>query len=178
MWIVSWDSFLMKNDVTSIDNDTREKKNKIVSFHLFLWKIATLYTGDDHWKNGFNDKRRYGCVSVNQFSSLTGKKNTGLRQWPLILLLFTRKASSTFSVEKEENIQILIQPGKWMCFCFFCLLLQFYALDHWKILDSTTTLIITITNAKIISSKKIISDKSKTNLYNSIFKRSPKYHWK
>ena len=33
-------------------------------------------------------------------------------------------------------------------------------------------------NPKIISSKKIISDKSNTNLYNSIFKRSPKYHWK
>ena len=29
-------------------------------------------------------------------------------------------------------------------------------------------------NPKIISPKKIITDKSKTNLYNSIFKRSPK----
>ena len=62
----------------------------LVSFHLFLWKIVTLYTWDDHWKppqkkkkkkrddhwkNGFNDKRRYGCVSANQFSSLTGKKS-------------------------------------------------------------------------------------------------------
>ena len=117
-------------DVASIDNDTREKKNKIV-FHLFLWKIATLYTWDRHWKNGLNNKRRYGCVSVYQFSSLTQERK--IQVWDTdrwFWLLFTRKASSTFSVEKEENIQILIQPGRWACFCFFA----FYCNSmHWTI---------------------------------------------
>ena len=132
-------------DVASIDNDTREKKNKIVSFHIFLWKIATLYTWDDHWKNGFNDKRRYGCVSVNQFSSLTGKKNTGLRQWPLILASLHAESIFHFLSRKRRKYPNTDTTGQVSVFLFFCLLLQHYALDHWKILDSTTTLILTIT---------------------------------
>ena len=132
-------------DVASIDNDTREKKNKIVSFHLFLWKIATLYTWDDHWKNGFNDKRRYGCVSVNQFSSLTGKKNTGLRQLSLILASLHAESIFHFLSQKRRKYPNTDTTGQVSVFLFFCLLLQLYALDHWKILDSTTTLILTIT---------------------------------
>ena len=132
-------------DVASIDNDTREKKNKIVSFHIFLWKIATLYTWDDHWKNGFNDKRRYGCVSVNQFSSLTGKKNTGLRQWPLILASLHAESIFHFLSRKRRKYPNTDKTGQVSVFLFFCLLLQLYALDHWKFLDSTTTLILIIT---------------------------------
>ena len=132
-------------DVASIDNDTWENKNKIVSSHLFLWKIATRYTWDDHWKNGFNDKRRYEWVSVNQFSSLTGKKNTGLRQWPLILASLHAESIFPFLCRKRIKYPNTDTTGRWMCFCFFCFLLQLYALDHWKILDSTTTLILTIT---------------------------------
>ena len=132
-------------DVASIDNDTREKKNKIVSFHLFLWKIATTYTWDDRWKNGFNDKRRYGCVSVNQFSSLTGKKNTGLRRWPLILASLQAESIFHFLSRKRRKYPNTDTTGQVSVFLFFCLLLQLYALDHWQILDSTTTLILTIT---------------------------------
>ena len=132
-------------DVASIDNDTREKKNKIVSFHLFLWKIATLYTWDDRWKNGFNDMRRYGCVSVNQFSSLTGKKNTGLRRWPLILASLHAESIFHFLSRKRRKYPNTDTTGQVSVFLFFCLLLQLYALDHWQILDSTTTLILTVT---------------------------------
>ena len=132
-------------DVASIDNDTRERKNKIASFHLFLWKIAIQYTWDDRWKNGFNDKRRYGCVSVNQFSSLTGKKNTGLRQWPLILSFLHAESIFHFLSRKRRKCPNTDTTGQVSVFLFFCLLLQLYALDHWKILDSTTMLILTIT---------------------------------
>ena len=136
---------IVDTDVASIDNDTQEKKNKIVSFHLFPWKIATLYTWDDHWKNGFDDKRRYGCVSVNQFSSLTGKKNTGLGQWPLILASLHAESIFHFLSRKRRKYPNTDATGQVSVFLFFCLLLQLYALDHWKILDSTTTLILTIT---------------------------------
>ena len=136
---------IVDTDVASIDNDTREKKNKIVSFYLFPWKIATLYTWDDHWKNGFNYKRRYGCVSVNQFSSLTGKKNTGSRQWPLILASLHAESIFQFLCRKGRKYPNTDTTGKVNMFYFFSLLLQLYALDHWKLLDSTTTLILTIT---------------------------------
>ena len=133
---------IVDNDVDPIDNDTQEKKNKIV-FHNFLWKVATLYTW--HWKNGFNEKRRFGCVSVNQFSSLTGKKNTGLRHWPLILASLHAESIFHFLSRKRRKCPNTDTTGQVSVFLFFCLLLQLYALDHWKILDSTTTLILTIT---------------------------------
>ena len=117
-------------DVTSIDNDTREKKNKIVSFHLFLWKIATLYTWDDHWKNGFNDKRRYGCVSVNQFSSLTGKKNTGSRQWPLILASLHAESIFHCLNRKRRKYPNTDKTGQVSVFLFFCLYCNSM---HWTI---------------------------------------------
>ena len=113
-----------------IDNDTREKKNKIVSFHLFLLKIATIYTWDDRWKNGFNDKRRYGCVSVNQFSSLTGKKNTGLRRWPLILASLHAESIFHFLSRKRRKYPNTDTTGQVSVFCFFA----FYCNSmHWTI---------------------------------------------
>ena len=131
-------------DVASIDNDTREKKNKIV-FHLFLWKIATLYTWDSHWKNGLNNKRRYGCLGLSIFVVNTGKKNTGLRQWPLILASLHAESIFHFLSPKRRKNLNTDTTGQVNVFLFFCLLLQLYALDHWKILDSTTRLILTIT---------------------------------
>ena len=94
---------IVDNDVESIDNDTRENKNKIV-FLILLGKIATLCTWRDHWKNGYNDKRRFECVSVNQFSSLTGKRNTGLRKWSLILAFLHAESIFRFLNQKKEKI--------------------------------------------------------------------------
>ena len=84
------------NDVQSIDNDTQENKNKIV----FL--IEKLYA-HDHWKNGFNDKRRFEYVSINQFSSLTGKRNTGLRKWSLILAFLHAESIFRFLNQKRRK---------------------------------------------------------------------------
>ena len=67
---------IVDNDVDPIDNDTQEKKNKIV-FSQFLWKVATLYTW--HWKNGFNEKRRYGFVSI--FNFLSQEKEKIFKYW-------------------------------------------------------------------------------------------------
>ena len=127
-------------DVASID--TREEKNKIV-FHLFLWKIATLSTWDDHWKNGFNDKHR--CLGQSIFIVNTGKKNTDLRQWSLILASLHVESIFHFLSQNRRKNQNTDTTGQVNVFLFFCLLLQLYALDHWKILDSNTTRILTIT---------------------------------
>ena len=127
-------------DVASID--TREEKNKIV-FRLFLWKIATLSTWDDHWKNGFNDKHR--CLGQSIFIVNTEKKNTDLRQWPLILASLHAESIFHFLSQNRRKSLNTDTTGQVNAFLFFCLLLQLYALDHWKILDSNTTRILTIT---------------------------------
>ena len=99
-------------DVAYIDNEKQDS---------FLWKIATRYTWDDHWKNGFNDKRRYEWVSINQFSSLTGKKNTGLRQWPLILASLHAESIFPFLCRKRIKYPNTDTTGQVNVFLFFFL---------------------------------------------------------
>lgn len=83
------------------------------------------------------------------------------------------------SRSKKEKIFKYWYNGVVKCvFVFSIASCKLYTLDHWKILDSTTTIKLSITPpTQQLSSKKIIfiSDKSKNNLYNSNFKRSPKY---
>ena len=76
------------------------------------------------------DTDNYGCVSVNQFSSLTGKKNTGLKQLPLILASLHAESIFHFLSRKRRKYPNTDTTGQVSVFLFFCLLLQHYALDH------------------------------------------------
>ena len=54
-------------------------------------------------------------ISINQFPSLTGKTNTGLRQWPLILASLHEERIFLFHIQKEKISKYWDNGvGKWV----------------------------------------------------------------
>ena len=84
------------------------------SFFILLWKIATLYT----WPLKKWVQRQASVnmdVFVNQFPSLTGKTNTGLRQWPLILASLHAESIFHLHIQKEKISKYWDNGvGKWV----------------------------------------------------------------